>query len=160
MMSLILCALFIILCFVKANPYCVGIYKGCSWIGNFAYPFFHGNILHAMCNSWAVLSVVFVFNVSLRRLILCYLIAVFCPPFILSDIPAIGASGMCYALFGSVVFLVSRKVYFVCYFLCFIALGIAFRNAAVLIHLYCFSAGILFGLLNAPIYGKDNHTDN
>lgn len=153
--ALMLSVAFIILSFVHVDTRHIGMYPGCPLTGRFLYVLFHANILHALCNAYAMLSVVFVFNISLRRFLFCYLIAVSCPLSILSyNMPVIGASGMCYALFGSVLFLTRRRVYFACYFLAFIAIGFFFSNAAVLLHLYCFIVGIIAGFLNAPLWKR------
>ena len=47
----------------------VGIFKDCGPGCRMSYPFYHVNIIHAALNAWCLLSVVFIYNVSLWRLV-------------------------------------------------------------------------------------------
>lgn len=57
----------------------VGIYAGSDIAGRVLYPFFHANILHASLNSWCLLSMVFIYDIGIWRLVLAYIIAVTIP---------------------------------------------------------------------------------
>lgn len=57
----------------------VGIFKDCGPGCRMSYPFYHVNIIHAALNAWCLLSVVFIYNVSLWRLVFAYISAVSVP---------------------------------------------------------------------------------
>lgn len=115
------------------------------------YSFFHTNIFHALINIWCFLSVVFVYEPSWRRLLLTYIIAVAVPPLALSTTPTIGLSVVCYALLGATTFEVQRKLYYTMWIATFVALGFLFPYVNATIHLYGYLAGLIVGLLNAPL---------
>ena len=87
----------------------VGIFKDCGPGCRMSYPFYHVNIIHAALNAWCLLSVVFIYNVSLWRLVFAYISAVSVPVLCLSNIPTVGLSGLVFVLFGSVSFEVERR---------------------------------------------------
>lgn len=129
----------------------VGIYAGCRLSCRFLYPFYHANLLHVALNAWCLLSIIFMYDISLFRLTLAYIIAVSIPSFFLSDIPTVGLSGVIYALFGSISLEVQRKVYYQLWMLAYIILGFLFPNTNGWVHLYCYTAGVIIALLNKPI---------
>lgn len=129
----------------------VGIYSGCGLTCRLLYPFHHANILHALLNAWCLLSVVFIYETSLWRLALAYIIAVSVPSFCLSDIPTVGLSGVVFALFGSISFEVERKTYYQLWMLAYLVVGFLFPNTNAWVHLHCYGAGVVVALLNKPI---------
>ncbi len=129
----------------------VGIFTGCGLGCRLSYPFFHVGILHALLNAWCLLSVVFIYDISLLRLCLAYGIAVFVPSFCMSDIPTVGLSGLVFALFGSISFEVGRKVYYQLWMLAYLIIGFLFPNTNAWVHLYCYLAGCMVALLNKPV---------
>ena len=129
----------------------VGIYSGCGLGCRLSYPFFHVGILHALLNAWCTLSVVFIYDISLFRLCLAYVIAVFVPSYCLSDIPTVGLSGLVFVLFGSISFEVQRKAYYQLWMLAYLVAGFLFPNTNALVHLYCYMAGGAVALLNKPV---------
>jgi membrane associated rhomboid family serine protease len=129
----------------------VGIYTGCGLGCRMLYPFYHANLLHALLNAWCLLSVIFIYDISLLRFILAYIIAVTIPPFCLSDTPTVGMSGLVFALFGSISFEVQRKAYYQLYMLAYLVAGFLFPNTNALLHLYCYMAGGVVALLNKPV---------
>lgn len=137
----------------------VGIFNGCSLWGRVLYPFFHAGLLHAALNAWCLLSIVFVYDVSIWRLLMAYVVAVTMPVdtlgrFLSLDSPTVGLSGMVYFLFGSISFSVARKGYFQFWMFFYLAIGFIMPNTNAWLHLYCYVAGLLVALLNKPINVK------
>lgn len=126
----------------------VGICTGCGLAGRLSYPFFHAGILHAGINVWCLLSVVFIYDISLRRLCLAYIVAVSVPTFCLSETVTVGMSGLVFVLFGSISFEVKRKLYYQACMFAGLVTGFFFPNINAGIHLYCYLAGVAGALLN------------
>lgn len=131
--------------------YAVGIYTGCGLGCRMLYPFYHANVLHATLNAWCLLSVIFIYDISLWRFFLSYIIAVTIPSFCLSGIPTVGLSGVVFALFGSISFEVQRKAYYQLWMLAYLVAGFLSPNTNALVHLYCYMAGGAVALLNKPV---------
>lgn len=129
----------------------VGIYSGCGLSCRLLYPFYHANLLHAILNAWCLLSIVFIYDTSIWRLTLAYIIAVTIPSLFLSVIPTVGLSGVVFALFGSISFEVGRKLYYQLWMLVYLATGFLFPNTNAWVHLYCYIVGLLVALLNKPV---------
>ena len=129
----------------------VGIYNGCRLSCRMLYPFYHAGLLHAALNVWCLLSVVFIYNVSLWRLILSYVIATTIPSLFLPPTPTVGLSGVVYVLFGTISFEVGRKLYYQLWMLLYLAVGFLFPNTNAWVHLYCYAAGFAVALFNKPI---------
>lgn len=129
----------------------VGIYTGCGHGCRMIYPFFHANLLHAALNAWCMLSVTFIYEISLCRLALAYIIAVGVPSFCLSYIPTVGLSGVVFVLFGYISFEVQRKAYYQLWMFAYIVAGFFFPNTNAWVHLYCYLAGGAVALLNKPV---------
>lgn len=149
----------------------VGICPGASLLPRLGYSFFHTSILHASLNAWCLLSIVFLHEVSWRRLAAAYLIAVCVPDFILnlpdirhllsdntslltthySLLPTVGLSALCFALLGLIAFNVGRKLYYQFCMAIYILLGFLFPFVNGWIHLYSYLAGLFVGLLVMPM---------
>ena len=139
-----------------ADWHSVGIYSHCHLSARLAYPFFHANLFHALLNAWCLLSMVFIYKVSLLRMLFAYTVAVTMPvdtlgTFLPLDSPTVGLSGVVYVLFGTISFEVARKRYFQCWMLFYIAVGFFFPNTNAWLHLYCYLCGFIAALLNKPI---------
>ena len=145
----------VVVCIAIAGPYdwqTVGIYDGCSLSGRAVYPFFHANVLHAALNAWALLSIVFLYDRTVWRLLLAYIVAVTAPVGIMGmSAPTVGLSGVVYCLYGSLSFEVARKWYFQGWLLFYLAVGFFFPNTNAWLHVYCYAVGLLGGLLTKPI---------
>lgn len=128
-----------------------GVTRDCDIIGRLCYPWVHASLLHALVNVWCLMSVVFIYDVSLGRLLTAYIIAVCVPGFALSDVPTVGLSTVCYALMGSLSFEVRRKAYFQSWMAFYIGIGFLFPSVNAIIHVYGYMAGLIVGLLNAPM---------
>ena len=128
-----------------------GIYVGCSWWVRLTYPLFHANLLHAFCNAWCLISLVFYYDLNFRKIFTAYIIAVTIPNFVLSATPAIGLSGVCFALMGLTFFVVKRQAMFMAWVMAFLAAGALMPGIAAAIHTYCYAAGLVAGLFTSPI---------
>ena len=142
----------VVFCLVFANNewMSVGIYKDCGLGNRLLYPFFHAGFLHAILNAWCLLSVVFIYNISMVRLFTAYLLSISIPSFLLMDVPTVGLSGVVFVLFGSISFEVGRKLYYQVWMIAYLLLGFLFPNTNGLIHLYCYAMGCVVALLNKP----------
>lgn len=135
----------------------VGIYAGCGWWGRLLYSFFHANLLHATLNAWCLVSIVFIYDIKMWRLLLSFAIAATVPVGIISRVvggfitPTVGLSGVVFVLFGTLSFEVLRKWYYQMWMLFYLAVGFLFPNTNAWLHLYCYLAGLTIALLNKPI---------
>ena len=136
----------------------VGIYTGCGPLCRAIYPLFHANIIHAALNIWCLLSIVFIYDITIWRLLFAYATAISIPTLFLSATPTVGLSGIVFALFGSISFEVGRKLYYQAWMFAYLILGFVFPNTNAWIHLYCYAIGSVFALLNKPI--KINRDDS
>ena len=131
----------------------VGIYAGSDIAGRLLYPFFHVNILHASLNSWCLLSIVFIHNIGIWRLVLAYIIAATIPVdtigYFIGEmaLPTVGLSGIVFVLFGSISFEVLRKQYYQLWMILYLTTGFLFPNTNAILHLWCYMLGFLMALL-------------
>lgn len=139
-------ALALILIYAFADGY-IGWNSSSPSYARWTYQFFHASWLHVLLNSWSFISAVFLFDLSFNRILIAYIISSCMPS---PELPTIGFSGVCFALFGMASFLSSRKIEFNFWILIYILVG-CFFNANVLLHLYCYLAGLLVGWLNSPV---------
>ena len=135
----------------------VGLYPGCGWRGRLLYSFFHANLLHAALNAWCLVSMVFIYDIRIGRLLLSFVLAVTVPVGIINRVvggftlPTVGLSGVVFVLFGSLSFEVLRKGYYQMWMLVYLAAGFLSPNTNAWLHLYCYLAGLAMALLNKPI---------
>ncbi|UWG05609.1 MAG: Rhomboid family protein [Bacteriophage sp.] len=157
--SLIVALVAFCLSFVQVTDWAaVGIYADCGLACRMLYPFFHANVLHAALNAWCLLSIVFIYDISLWRLICSYVVAVTVPVTTLSlwlggvfTTPTVGLSGMVFFLFASITFEVERKLYYQAWMLFYLAVGFILPNTSAWLHLYCYIVGLFFALLVKPV---------
>ncbi len=150
--SLIIAAVILLGSFIYVPDWSViGVAKGCTFIPRIGYPFFHVSFIHALVNAWCLLSIVFIYDISIWRLLTAYIVAVCVPEFLLSDVPTVGMSCVCYSLLGSLIFEVKRKLYFQFCMALYIAVGFFFPAVNAFIHIYGYLAGLIVGLLNTPL---------
>lgn len=137
--------------------YSVGVYAGCGWEGRLLYSFFHVNVIHAVLNAWCLISIVFIYNIKMSRLLLSLVIAITVPVGIINSVvggfttPTVGLSGVIFVLFGTLSFEVQRKLYYQIWMLFYLVAGFIFPNTNAWIHLYCYVVGLAMALLNKPI---------
>lgn len=128
-----------------------GISIGCPWLARLSYPIFHVNILHAFCNAWALISLVFYYDLHFSKILTAYAIAVTMPDIVLSAAPAVGLSGLCFALMGMTFFVVQRKAMFMSWSAVFLVVGFLLPGVAAMIHVYCYAVGLAVGALTIPL---------
>lgn len=142
----------LIYAFIDVAPEDVGIMQGVRFCNRLTYSFFHASFLHAFMNVWCLLSVAFVYPISIWSLIIAFGIAVSVPVDTFTcTIPTIGLSGVCFALMGRISFMVRRKWYYQAWLWFYILLGFLFPNTNGWLHLYCYILGVLIGFLNKPL---------
>lgn len=129
----------------------VGICSGCNVISRLLYSFCHVNLIHAALNSWCLLSVVFMYDVSIWRLIMAYLTAITIPSLILCGTPTVGMSAAVFFLMASISFDVARKWNYQLWMLFYLAVGFLFPGTNAMVHLYCYSCGMIYALLNRSV---------
>ena len=139
-----------------------------------AYPFIHAHPLHAAVNGWVLLQLAFRTPLTLRRLLLAFVVAWSCPAFIavwptagtdlfvgtsamvdpsamtaLTAAPStvVGLSGVLYALFGMWMPRVANRLRYNAIVALWLAAGLCTASVAVGLHLYCYLLGILLGFL-------------
>lgn len=128
-----------------------GIHVGCSWLARMSYPLFHVNILHAFCNAWCLISLVFLYDLPWWKTALAFLLAISIPSCLLTETPVVGMSGACFALMGLTVPIVRRKAMLLGWINLFLVVGFFFPNVAAWLHVYCFTVGLVAGLIiHAP----------
>jgi membrane associated rhomboid family serine protease len=128
-----------------------GISIGCSWLARLSYPIFHVNILHALCNAWALITLVFYYDLHWKKIALAFAIAVSIPACFLSATPVVGMSGVCFALMGMTFFVVRRKVMFMSWAAAFLVAGFLLPGVAAMVHVYCYAVGLAVGTLTSPL---------
>lgn len=154
--SLIIVGIVIALRFFEVSNGAVGLFPGNPFWTRFTYQFFHASLLHCVVNCWCLLSIVFLYDVSWKTLLVAIIIAATYPIGKLSFlyetlVPTVGLSGMCYALLGSLSFRVRRRLYFQGWMAAFIAAGFFFSGTNAWLHLYCYVLGVFVGFLNKPV---------
>lgn len=135
----------LILVYASTRDY-IGWSAGSPAYTRFLYQFFHVSWLHVLLNSWAFVSVVFLCDFSLVKILLAYVASASMPA---PEISTIGFSGVCFALFGMASFLSANKLRFHFWIAIYILIG-WFFNANATLHLYCYLAGLLVGWLDSP----------
>ena len=153
----------------------IAIAPHCPLYARLCYSFFHASLVHCIVNCWCLLSVVFIYRISLWSLLAAYVTAVLYPIDTLAAVansslftlhfslltPTIGLSGVCFCLLGQIIFRVKRKLYYHFCILSFIAFGFIAPLASsacgytvatpnTLLHLYSYVVGLLVGFLNSP----------
>ena len=117
-----------------------------------AYPFIHAHPLHAAVNGWVLLQLAFRTPLTLRRLLLAFVVAWSCPAFVAAWPTAnpssvVGLSGVLYALFGMLMPRVANRLRYNAIVALWLAAGLCTTSVAVGLHLYCYLLGILLGIL-------------
>ena len=149
--SLVVSLISVVLVFSGMPLSSVGISSGCDITDRLLYSFYHVNVIHAALNVWCLLSVVFLYDVSIWRLLLSYAAAVSIPSFILGNVPTVGLSAVVFFLFASISFEVVRKWHYQSWMLFYLVAGFFFPNTNAAVHLYCYACGMLYALLNKPV---------
>ena len=119
-----------------------------------AYPFIHAHPLHAAVNGWVLLQLAFRTPLTLRRLLLAFVVAWSCPAFIAvwataSSSSVVGLSGVLYTLFGMLMPRVANHLRYNAIVALWLAAGLCATSVAVALHLYCDLLGILLSILHS-----------
>lgn len=147
-----------VICLLLVNDVeAFAIFDGCAFRNRFLYHFFHVSAIHCLMNVWCLLAVAFTFNIAVSDIVVAFVCASFTP--IMWDEPTVGLSGICFVLLGRFSYLVEHKVYYHSYMAAFILLGMLIPSVNGIIHLYCYIAGLLYGLLINPIKWKKKLND-
>lgn len=123
-----------------------GLSQNATLHARLLYHFLHANILHALCNAWCLLALVFFYDVSCLQLLLAFIIAATIPDAFLSASPTVGLSGICCALMALVIPIVARKFYYISWVVVFLAFGFLLPAVNALLHIYCFVVGIIIAI--------------
>lgn len=142
------------LCCCDVNGSDVGVSFQSPVMARLLYSFFHANIFHALINLWCFLSIMFIYEASLMRLLFAFAVAILVPDWALSVTPTVGLSCVCYALLGSYSFEVQRKLYYLSWMVIYIGIGFFLPGVNAMIHLYAYSVGLIYSLLFSPICKK------
>ena len=159
--SLLLVAAAIVLHCIPVPVSEVGLYPGAPFLHRLVYPLFHASWLHLVVNCWALLCVVFLYQITLPMMISSFVIAASYPIGALLFLyggtvaPTVGLSGLIYALLGRYSWLFScerkRRLFYHSWFAFFIGLGFFFPQSNAWLHLYCYLCGVILAQLNRPI---------
>lgn len=128
----------------------IALYAGTPIWHRFSYLFFHANIFHCTLNAWVLIQLVRTYRTPLWELATAFLIAFSLPAFCLNG-QIVGASGAIFALAGITTYRVLRKRFYLACMLSAVLFGFLIPGVAGLVHLYCFTVGLLVALLNWPI---------
>ena len=140
--TLVLVAILLVLALVM--PGRVVLDSSSTLLERLCYPFMHATLLHALCNCWCLLSIVFVYDTSALMLLSSYLCSVSVPAFVITG-PTVGFSGACFFLLGRCSWLVLRRAYFHAWAAAFMGMGFLIPNCAAWIHVYCYAIGVVVG---------------
>lgn len=114
------------------------------------YSFCHATWMHAILNVWALLSIVFIYEPKMSKLIIAYAIAILCPK-ALCPTPTVGLSVIIYALLGMMSFRVIDKAFYQLCMACALIAGCLFPYSNGAIHIYAYLSGIIIEILDTPI---------
>jgi len=158
----------VVLSVMDISPCAYGIGGGMPWWHMLSYHMFHANILHAVLNSYCLLSIVFLMGENLRHIILSYIIASTYPVSVIHylsgiDAVTVGMSGMCFAMLGIASWRSTAKMRYHLWIFGFISLGVAIpwvmsalmgKDVAHLdnpLHIYTYAIGVLTGYIERCI---------
>ena len=145
-----------------------GIYSGAEWWHSLTWQWFHGSIWHLSVNAWALLTIVFMWNAGIGKLLTAYATSVVYGLACATDTPIVGMSGVIYALLG--LYALSprgwqKRLRYQLYVAAWIvvpwAVGMvipkdescgtaAFGAVAVEAHVACYVMGIFVAIINYP----------
>ena len=137
----------VLLSFLDCDLRSVGVSTSSGVTQRLIYHFFHANVFHALANAWCLISIARFYDITVRDIIIAYIIAVAVPPVVLSEQPTVGLSAFCFALMGIYAPRVARKAYYHKWMAVFIAAGFILPAVNALIHLYAYLAGVAAGYI-------------
>lgn len=128
----------------------LGIGVNTPFVNRFWYQFLHAHWLHALCNVWALLTLMFLFNVKDWQLLVAYIISAMVPGFMLCFTPAVGLSGLIYAVVGLIAFERSCTTLWLALTVVPILAGYLIPFFAASVHLWCFVVGLVVTAMITP----------
>lgn len=146
--TLVLSAALLVLSFFDAP---LALEPHCSVLARMGYHFFHANFFHALCNVWCLLAIAFYYNIEDWELLLAYIIACTVPSVAMPSQPIVGASGICFALMGIILYKVARKRFYLSWVIPVVAVGFVLPGIAAGVHLYCFLVGTTIALVYSMV---------
>lgn len=153
--ALLVVGLTMVVCFFDVPFDRVGMCRDGGFIPRLTYHFFHASLIHWFANASCLLSLFFIYDMSLRSLLTAYVVASFIPLGLFPDtsfiIPTVGMSGICFVLMGRMALFVRRKLHYQACIALYLALGFLSPNSNGWLHLYCYAAGLFVGFLNMPL---------
>lgn len=165
--ALVLAAIVLTLaaCGLPADVSLFSLRAGCALSARMAYPFVHAGLVHAALNAWCLLVLVFTCDITWRRLLVAYAVALCVPVSLLAPLvpafhlPTVGLSGVVYALLGTISFEVARRRRFQLWMVGLLALGFVLPGCAAALHLCTYLGGLLIAWLNKPFRRKLKHEE-
>ena len=136
----------LVMAVVHSLPITLTLHGGCSLEERMLYPLFHVTWWHLAVNLWCFLSLVFLYGVRWRHLVLAYGAAVVFPT-VLCPSPTMGLSGVCFALMGLWASKVERKKYYQIYIWGFIAFSALCGGTNTALHVWGFAIGCVLSYI-------------
>lgn len=139
---------------IPYEPY--GISSTSPWWTHFTYLFFHGDIIHLLCNSYALWFCLDKKRFSPKIIIPVYLITVAASFIISSPIPIIGISGAIFSIIGINLSAIPTKTNII-YTIIILATGFFVPHISGLTHLVCFIMGFISSVIyrNIKLFKND-----
>lgn len=106
----------------------------------FTYQFIHASWLHLACNVWALLGVIFLYDLNMAHLVTAYIVSVTVPA---TQMPTVGISGVVFALFAFASFRSAQKLKFHIWTLSFIIAGFFISGVSAFNHLHCYLVSLV-----------------
>lgn len=127
--------------FLPVSCQVYGVSECSPWWTHFTYQFFHGSLLHLICNLYAIFMCLNNKVFSKRTLIpILYFVSVAASFMYTSSIPTIGASGVVFAMIGINFTRIPTRTNAI-YMFVILAVGLALPKIAGITHLLSFMAG-------------------
>lgn len=120
------------------------------WWTRLTYHWPHAHILHAAANSWALLTIAFVWRPPLVRMLTALALACTIPSALLTA-PVVGMSGWVYALIGLQTPRAGRPWRFFACGAAMCAVSFVLPGVAAWVHLWAYAAALCVALLTAPV---------
>ena len=133
-----------------------GYYYGSPIWTHFTYMFAHANLLHLICNLYALYICI-----SKRiNLFHVYIIGVAVSFIAMNNIPTVGASSCVYVMLGINVYGAKRKTHLIA--VCAVLLGFLMPNVNAWIHVYSYILGMTYYaiLIHIRMYNDDSQRIN
>lgn len=128
-----------------------GVSSHSQWWAHFTYPLLHGNIVHLICNIYALWFCLNERTYPKQTLLpLLYIIAVVSSFLYTSDQPTIGFSGVIFAMIGINLVRVPTRVNII-YMVIILAAGILIPQIAGVNHLISFAIGCAVAMLTGHV---------